>query len=334
MLKFPCALTVDNKIVYAEDLRKEENIGFREFLTPDTKQPLIAKIGKVRVPHFALKSGIQHSGSKETYLHFTAKHVILDSYLTAITDKSGFFIPYQREFQCASGHKHGFSCNKTCQTEWIDLSPTFNSIELEQTEGVFIPDLLLRGDGTDRKAFIEIKVTHACSAEKIASGTHIIEISVEDLEDLNKIKSLGSRNFPLELVHIYNAKELKTGYADFCGIQEGIDLQVFSVHRNGYCSLKEVHCDEYIGMHQSVKYLYLKHFDKKTKGWWEYKNRLHFCVIEANKQFPNKLKSCYVCKHSSVVREGISHVKCWKNNTFGYSSMAIDCGEFDPKLSD
>ena len=113
MLKFPCALTVDNKIVYAEDLIRAENKGFEEFLTPDTRQPLIAKVGKVRVPHFALKPGIQHLGSKETYLHFTAKHVILDSYLTAIKNKSGYYIPYQREFQCASGHKHGFSCNNS-----------------------------------------------------------------------------------------------------------------------------------------------------------------------------------------------------------------------------
>lgn|GEM_PF-6421400 len=286
------------------------------------------------MPHFALKSGIQHSGSKETYLHFTAKHVILDSYLTARKDKSGFYIPYQREFQCAGGHKHGFSCNKTCQTEWIDLSPTFNSIELEKTQGAFTPDLLLTSDGRDRMAFIEIKVTHACSEEKIASGTHIIEISVEDLEDLKKIKTLGSRSFPLELVNIYNAKELKTGYADYCGIHEGSDLQVFSVHRNGYCSLKEVHCDEYIGMLQSGKYLYLKHFEKASKGWWEYKNRLHYCVTEASKQYPTKLKSCYVCRHSSIVTKGESHVKCWKKNTFGYSSMAFDCREFTPKLLD
>lgn len=180
---------------------------------PFCGEPLIARKGKVRTPHFAHvgTNGMGHAGHEAAYqtqLHLLAKNILKEAKQFLIPDVSipdfgGQVIGRQR-------------------------SITVDSAELEKSMGSFIPDIILTSKG--KKLLVEIYVTHKTGPEKIKKiaekGLSCIEIDLSDYcdgIDLSILKQALLKEVDRK-EWLYNARAevTKNGIHSFC---ENIPLE-------------------------------------------------------------------------------------------------------------
>lgn len=164
---------------------------------PNCNSPLIAKMGNIRTNHFAHKSGSSKCYGLETSLHLKAKEIIekldklevpnytlsLDMIYTFLYED---IFPLERkydfeifnniltlntfEFNSLSNYfniingRLGFEDIKILTTSIINLNSFI--VQLEKSEGSFIPDITLTNKKTLEKIFIEIGVTHLIDESK------------------------------------------------------------------------------------------------------------------------------------------------------------------------
>ena len=144
---------------------------------------LIPVLGEVRERHFRHKVELSCSG--ETYLHRLAKRKFYDAYTECLAQGKPFLIglPYSNECEFYL-EKLGLSCKDT-STKQTDLTEYFSETPLlESRWGDFIPDILLQTpEGVP--LFVEMKVSHGCSQDKINSKHRIIEIEVKSVDSIN-----------------------------------------------------------------------------------------------------------------------------------------------------
>lgn len=165
---------------------------------------LIPVLGDRVERHFRHKTELACSG--ETYLHNLAKNRFYDDYSKCLEQKNPFLIHVLQQSKCTF-YEENAGEGKPCGTEtpeFLDLTKWFSEPPLlESRYENFIPDVLLRS----RKGvplFVEIKVSHACSQEKIDSGHRIIEIEINSVDDIDfelgvkKDSSVSLFNFSLE----------------------------------------------------------------------------------------------------------------------------------------
>jgi len=186
MIKYQYAKDQNDRLIDISSL-KERNRNDFKFICVGCGNELIAKLGRVKVHHFAHKKVITCSG--ETYLHTIGKQLFFDTYTKCLNEQKPFLIEIYRKTTC-NHYKNelGHSCTLTRQTQQFDLTQHFDKVSIESREGGFIADVLLSNSSGKEKIFVEIAVTHSSSEEKINSNYRIIELEIQSEDDFEPIK--------------------------------------------------------------------------------------------------------------------------------------------------
>lgn len=218
-LKYRYALDENGKRIRIDDINPEERSN-HSYKCIICGEPLIAKMGNIKVHHFAHKSNVACDG--ETYLHQLAKQLIKEKYLS----NNPFTISLNAFSHCSERSKCPFYNSDECKKEAIkneDLHKYYDSCsdetnvytytdvngkkrasvkEKENCER-YVADLLLwNSKKLEREPIsIEINVNHPCETEKINSGLKIIEIKIKNETD---IEDIIEGNISGENVTFYN----------------------------------------------------------------------------------------------------------------------------------
>lgn len=166
---------------------------------------LIPALGKIKKKHFRHKH-IACSG--ETYLHKLAKEIFYQTYKSCLENNVPFEIEIEQVYRCTK---------RSCKiTDYIayNLTEYYDGIKVEHKDGNFIPDLLLihkDKNKSNEKIYIEIKVTHGVSQEKLNSKNKIIEIPISSEDDIQKMKvtKLSELNNNLNIKFFNFKREIK-----------------------------------------------------------------------------------------------------------------------------
>lgn len=131
----------------------------------DCARPLIASKGKKVAHHFRHAIGAEGCGSgAETNAHIWAKQVL--------EQEKAIWLP------AIQGTVRGVTVT-THQKQWF----RFDAVRLETRMGEVVPDVVLSKG--PRELIVEVQVTHACDAEKIAklgaAGTSTLEVHYGDM---------------------------------------------------------------------------------------------------------------------------------------------------------
>jgi hypothetical protein len=191
-IKYSYALNENNELVHISEVT-EDTRHSHTYHCLECGQPLIAKIGKVKVKHFA--HGADTACDGESYLHKLAKRRIREKFMSA----NNFPLTFTCDVPCQDA-QHCPGCMETYCFEQGVRIPTdlkiwkgkvvYDDCKEEVTVGEFRPDLLLTCSTKPDRApvFIEVYKTHESEEPKKASEYRIIEtmkIKTEaDLDDI------------------------------------------------------------------------------------------------------------------------------------------------------
>ena len=167
------------KAVHIDSVLPSDRKG--EYTCMGCDKALLPALGNIRQHHFRHK--VVANCSPETYLHRLAKEKFYETYKNCLDNGFPFLIDLSVVGKCID-----YDQCKRPQKETHDLTEYFPIIDIETPHGKFIPDILLRS-AKGVPLYIEIKVSHGCTQEKIDSGNKIIEIEInseKDIEDLSK----------------------------------------------------------------------------------------------------------------------------------------------------
>ena len=150
-------------IVYIED-RLYKNVKYR---CPHCHEDVIFKKGNKREHHFSHKPGSNCTVSRETLLHFEAKHYLVNKVnkeedIKLIIDLSYFKKNYKEFLKAINIDSYEISL--------LDILKFYKkrSAESEQWVGDSIADVVVKGEYDDAQPFvIEVYVTHANEDEKV-----------------------------------------------------------------------------------------------------------------------------------------------------------------------
>lgn len=191
-IKYSYCLNENNELVHISCVSAETRHS-HTFFCLECGQPLIAKIGKIKIPHFAHEADTACNG--ETYLHKLAKRRIREKFMSA----DSFPLTFIRDVPCQdASHCPGYMGRECIQPNVkipIDLKKwkgnvVYDTCQEEVKVGEFRPDLLLTGPMDDKlgPVFIEVYKTHQSEEPKVTSGNKIIEtrkIKTEaDIDDI------------------------------------------------------------------------------------------------------------------------------------------------------
>ena len=147
---------------------------------------MIPRLGEIKRHHFAHK--VIGSCSSETYLHELGKRTFYSEFEKAKDTGHPFILKYAKDKYCNGCKIFDKSrCDLEAEIVKLDLGKSCIEIRLESHYEKYRPDILLKYEG--EVIFIEVKVTHKVSTKKIDSGEKIIEISIENEDDIEIIKS-------------------------------------------------------------------------------------------------------------------------------------------------
>lgn len=190
----------NNAVIDILSVKKEDRK--ESFTCLGCDREMVPVLGDRVERHFRHKAELTCSG--ETYLHNLAKNKFYDAYSKCLEQKKPFLIHVLRQSKCTFyEQKLGSPCLSTTP-ESFDITKWFSEPPLlESRYENFIPDVLLKSS-KGVPLFVEIKVFHACSQEKIDSGHRIIEIEINSVDDIDfefgvkKDSSVSLLNFSLE----------------------------------------------------------------------------------------------------------------------------------------
>lgn len=199
-VKYGFCLDEFNNIVSIKDITEGNRYAHR-YKCIECGQEMIPKIGKIKIHHFAHAADVDCNG--ESYLHKLAKRRIREKFLSS----ENFSIIFNRPAPCCEkehciyavpeGH-YGSSCSFDVDIP-MDLKiwngrTLYDKCEEEVTIGKFRADLLLSNSNNPKlpPVFIEVKVTHESTEEKLASDYRIIETwTISSEKDIENIVSNG-----------------------------------------------------------------------------------------------------------------------------------------------
>lgn len=194
-IKCRYAFDENDNLVNIDDVIKEER-HLHTYRCVACGEPLLPKIGMVRVPHFSHDK--DHTCDGETYLHELAKHRLKERF----DDKTKpFYISYEADIICKNidGCKwKNKMCGGSSPDHSVDLKLYYDTAileqEIEKDKKKYKADVLL----TDSKKqsnppippiLLEICVSHECEQEKIDSRLRIIEFRIKSENDINDLIS-------------------------------------------------------------------------------------------------------------------------------------------------
>lgn len=189
MIQYMYALDSVNKIHHISEVTSANR--YAQYFCPGCRHIFIPRLGKIREHHFAHKHETSNC-SFESYLHEIAKYVFYERFQFAKTFKRPFLLKFWQHCSTSKTYRQypgleNIDCSEFFERE-IDLAQYFEIVEMEKQYEGFRPDLRLYSTKHDCTLLIEIKVTHGCSEEKIASQHKILEIEIQSQEDLWRLK--------------------------------------------------------------------------------------------------------------------------------------------------
>lgn len=198
-VKYPEAVTVDGKFVYAVDIEKGSEIweGVKFYFPgceadDDEEMVFVQRHNKNGVTHFFRhKPGyLGGSNEKDRYLHNYAELKIKQRFDESL--QSGeFLVQYYAIKKCPQSSTCKLRTNLECKGKPVailmpmNLRKLYDTCSVEKSNDKYIADLLLTNskDQSIKPMFLEVFVTHKCTEEKINSGYPIIEIKINRKED-------------------------------------------------------------------------------------------------------------------------------------------------------
>lgn len=357
MITYKYAKGIDGEYVDIKNIDVDYRASHR-FFCISCDQEMVASLGEKNTHHFRHKRDTDCC-SKETYLHKLGKYTFKKAYRECLEKNKPYTITLYRTVQCSLTStckiKHIFEeyqCVDFCK-ETVDLTKYYKIIEEEKRIDSFVPDLILKSDNNRESIFIEIKVTHACSEDKIHLGHPIIEITIKEESDISIIEScslidetkhyLDDRQYFSNRINadkkisFYNFKYLKNKLLELNSIS------MFFVKKNGLtCFAKEdaIKCNEIERtLNQKNKaFIYRIIFYDTTDGIKCYL----FGLAKAYKKGID-IRNCYLCKYYSNNKyryqpDNDKPIKCmYYTKPYEYylcnSNKAVDCSMYEPDES-
>lgn len=299
---------------------------------------LIPKVkGEEMQPHFAHK--VQQECSQESYLHQLGKRLFLEQYREALAHNTPFYIDISYANRCRKYDHLNIMPAKDCQlgstVKRFDLTTYYQEIILEQRDGDFIPDLLLRSQkNPQEKIYIEIAVTSFLSEKKAHSGNRVIEIRLDSDAD---IKSISARHITADDALLIGFDQAESPIVDsecHCAFKTYF---VFYLFPTGKAILKE-------------KSLAAIAYDLRSKAIIHHKvllpfdrndadlemglldsplDKRDFFIGELTKAFEHgfKVRNCFLCRYHGVNLYD-SGVYCRAKRMECSSNFAVECSWF------
>jgi hypothetical protein len=291
MIKYQYAKDENEKLIDIDSLN-EENRDKSKFFCIGCGNELIARLGKIKVHHFAHKKVVTCSG--ETYLHLLGKQLFFDNYTDCLVNKKPFYIEIYKKRTCNHYEQDlGFKCKLEKSITKFDITQFFDQISLETREGSCIADVMLTSKNGKDKIFIEIAVTHLSTEQKLNSNYRIIELEIESEEDFESIKrkSLSVKDSKVKFKN-FKTNEIN---ASICDGNCQIDYNFLTLDKDGRCLLKQRNLKQIKHQLSADKEKILKYEITKDNG---YNYPEIFKKSVANFATENlNVRNCFICRY-------------------------------------
>jgi hypothetical protein len=282
-------------------------------------EPMVARLGLIVTHHFAHKSN--NHCSKETYLHKLAKKVFQEEFEKCLLAGLPFEIELEERTIC-SRYPGNSECHfRNKELHVYDLTKHFSSppkVEIEK--GNLVPDITLESKSGKKDLWIEIAVTHECSAAKRDSRHRIIEIRVNSEEDLQPFrdhrlsvrdKRIKFFNFKPQIIR----KEICTWFR--CRV-ENLRFRIF---KDDKWSIQFVNRSGPPAGNDEPNVVWFT--DILSKKWWDERRITAECAYKAW-QSNHFVRACLLCEHFDYWCSG----ECSKFHQRVEWSRAIECAHF------
>lgn len=205
-IKYCYCLNENNELVHISSVSLESRHN-KTYRCLECGNELVAKIGKIKIPHFAHRADTACDG--ESYLHKLAKRRIRKKFMSA----DSFSITFVRDVPCQDSGRCPCCTQSNCFERDISIpsdlknwngNVVYDTCQEEVRLGEFQPDLLLTcSTKPDRKpVFIEVYKTHQSEEPKVNSDYRIIETmkiktegDIDDIIERGFIEGQNCRTF-------------------------------------------------------------------------------------------------------------------------------------------
>lgn len=195
-IKYSYCLNESNELIHISSVSKE-NRHSHIYHCLECGQPMVPRIGKIKVPHFAHKA--ENACDGESYLHKLAKRRIREKFMTSD------ILPliFVRNVPCQNAGKPPFCQHFNCEEKDVHIPSdlkswnghtVYDTCQEEVRVGEFQSDLLLTcSTKPDREpVFIEVYKTHLSEEPKLSSDYRIIETTqIKSEADIDNIINNG-----------------------------------------------------------------------------------------------------------------------------------------------
>lgn len=291
MVKYQYAKDEKEKLIDINSLN-ENNRDKSKFFCVGCGNELIARLGKIKVHHFAHKKVVTCSG--ETYLHLLGKQLFFDNYNDCLENQKPFIIEIYKKKYCNHYEKEfGLNCKFPKIATQFDLIKYFDKISLETKEGSFIADIMLTSKSGKDKIFVEIAVTHLSTEQKLNSNYRIIEIKIENEDDFEPIKRkyLSVKDSKVKFKN-FKINELITS---LCNGNCEKDHNFFTLDKEGRCLLKQKNLKQIKNLLSANKEDIIKYEIAKDNGY-NYSDIFKNGVATYAQQ-NLEVKNCFICRY-------------------------------------
>ena len=324
MIKYKYAKDEKENLVDICSLNDDNRYDFK-FFCISCENELIARLGKIKIHHFAHKKVV--NCSVETYLHSVGKRLFYDNYIESLKTKTPFYIEfYQKRIWNHYEQDFGIKCKLEKSFERIDLTQYFDKISVEEREGSFIADILLTSKSGKDKIFVEIAVTHLSTEQKLNSKYRIIEIKIDSEEDFEpiKIKVLRQSNPKIKF------KNFKTKQINCNGNCEKT-YNFLTLDKDGRCLLKSFNLNQikkYIETNKEKIAKYKIQEDKISDFGFGF---VFSCGVANFAKENYKIKNCLICRYHALNEyndDGKNPIFCKFLKIICNSNKAVICEYF------
>ena len=321
MIKYQYAKDEKGNLIDIYNLDVKDRTHFK-FFCIGCGNELIARIGKIKVPHFSHKKVDTCSG--ETYLHLLGKQLFYDNYIECLNTNTPFEVEFYQARICNHYEQDlGVKCELEGSVERIDLTQYFDKISIEEREDSFIADVMLTSKSGKDKIFIEIAVTHLSTEKKINSKYRIIEIEIDSEEDFEPIK----RKFLSETNPNIKFKNFKPRQINCNGDCKEIH-NFLTLDKEGKCLLTELNLKQIkkyfaIDKEKIVKYEIFKDGNYDISSFPSYSTEKYINAIATFAEEKIKIRNCLICRYHAY--KNTRWLEMWRNIRDGVYSVPIFC---------
>lgn len=328
LIKYSYAYDEKGKLVSIENVNREYR-NYHSFKCISCGKPLIAKLGDIKVHHFAHK--YDPVCDKDRYLHKLGQMILKKRW-----DESKSFmisISQHHEKWCNNAKECVFKSDFCCQLieeKTIDLKKYYQVCTIEKSYNGFIADLLIEDSkGEMPPIMLEVAVTHPCSEEKKKSGIRIIEFDVQSESQAISLwdKEISSKSSDQFYGFKYN--NIVDYSLDNISFEDGYGEKIVkaSLQDTGYIDISYVNCKD-IENSQIGNAVAIGFFNP-SGGWhpidyadipydakW-YKIRRSYHLKQARIFFAQRgfnIKSCDFCTNQKESNSGEKYCWCYKRH--------------------